>query len=200
MQILRLDFDRLQHFSLHLQLFWFLNQSFCFCFETIDSFFIVWDLSEIVTVDGFLVKVLANKALSIADSLYDRSNTVAVLISRKACSTILNFCIYLSILSLSMRLTNKWVSKIFLQCFSSMFLSWIALSAMIPSSPCLALLFSIRPSFSIIIWAMFYTCISRSFLSRSISDSSLSYTLLVLSSDSLISTPSFRYISSCLRK
>lgn len=66
MEVLRLNFDRLQNFLLHLQLFRLLDQIIGLAFQLVDGLFIVGYLRQELAIDGFLVQILCHKSLSIS--------------------------------------------------------------------------------------------------------------------------------------
>ena len=129
MKIFWFDFNRLNGFFLWFQFFTMLNELISLTLKLLDNFFIICNFAKKFTINSFFVEIFADKHLSICYTLNNMTITVAVLISLKANSTVLNFYISLSILFLNILLTKVWVKKIFLHCFSLWSLSWIALSA-----------------------------------------------------------------------
>ena len=100
-----------------LKFFAVLNQLVGFIFELFDNFLVVSYFAQKLAVDGLFVEIFVDQIFSVSYALNKWIYTVAVLIYLKANSTVLNFSISLSILSLSILLTKIWVRNIFLHCF-----------------------------------------------------------------------------------
>lgn len=66
MEVLRLNFDRLQNFLLHFKLLGLLDQIICLAFQLVDGLFIVCYLRQELAVDGFLVQILRHKSLGVS--------------------------------------------------------------------------------------------------------------------------------------
>lgn len=117
MEILGFQFDGLQNLQLHLQLLEMLNQVLSLILEVFDGLLVICNFPQELSIDCFFVEIFMHQIFCIVNSLDNSNNTVAVLISLNANSTVLNFSISFSILFLSILLTKIWVRNMFLQFF-----------------------------------------------------------------------------------
>ena len=117
MKIFFFYFNRVKSLFFSFKFFAVLNELVGFIFELFDDFLVVSYFAQKLSVDGLFVEIFVDQIFSVSYALNKWIYTVAVLIYLKANSTVLNFSISLSILSLSILLTKIWVRNIFLHCF-----------------------------------------------------------------------------------
>jgi hypothetical protein len=68
MEILRFDFDGLQHFSLHLQAFQFVDQFLRFVLVVLDSLLVIGYLPKQLSINSLFIKVFMDQIFGIIDS------------------------------------------------------------------------------------------------------------------------------------
>ena len=106
MQVELFDFSGFKHLFFSLQDFGFLNQFIPLCFQLIYDSLVISYLSQQLSILRFFVEISGNQSLGIRYSLYDKINTVEVLMVLNACSTVENFFISDYILFLNILLTK----------------------------------------------------------------------------------------------